>query len=382
MKSGIYEITNIVSGKKYIGSSVNIKKRWKEHKYELKNNIHPNQHLQNSYNKHGVDVFIFKKIESVEPCFLIKREQYYIDKYDFKSLYNIAPNAGSPLGIKVSEKTKKKLSKLITFKGETHSVKEWSEKTGLSHATMSARFRNWPIERAITEKSNAIKKSEESVRAVSKYIKFNGETLKISDWARKLNIHLSSLRERLERWPLEKALTTEKITISNLNGKTGINNPISKMITFMGETKNISEWANTLNISVSTLLERMDKWPLERALTEPKNKIRTLTFNGETKRVSEWSKETGISVSVINSRLRKNWPIKDVLTKPPNNKDKNNPMFGKSGKKSPRSRLICFNNKTQNLSDWAKELGISTETLRERLDKWTITRALTTPKIK
>ena len=49
---GIYKIENKVNGKVYIGQSVNIKKRWKQHKYELNSNNHVNKHLQASWNKY------------------------------------------------------------------------------------------------------------------------------------------------------------------------------------------------------------------------------------------------------------------------------------------------------------------------------------------
>ena len=44
------------------------------------------------------------------------------------------------------------------------------------------------------------------------------------------------------------------------------------------------------------------------------------------------------------------------------------------------NRHIVFNGRTMTLSQWAKELGIHTTGLRMRLKKWTIERALTTPR--
>ena len=52
MTCGIYLIKNNISKKEYIGQSINIEKRWKDHKKDLRNNIHKNQHLQNAYNKY------------------------------------------------------------------------------------------------------------------------------------------------------------------------------------------------------------------------------------------------------------------------------------------------------------------------------------------
>jgi len=41
-------------------------------------------------------------------------------------------------------------------------------------------------------------------------IAFNGETLCLKDWARRLGIHDSSLRERLKKWPIERALAPQQ----------------------------------------------------------------------------------------------------------------------------------------------------------------------------
>jgi len=122
--SGVYKITNQVNGKIYIGSSKNIKGRWRRHKSALRNDKHGNPHLQNAFNKYGSDNFEFaivEKIVNVED--LIDREQHYMDT--LKPKYNIRPKANwsemseetkrklskANKGKKLSEKTKKKLSK-------------------------------------------------------------------------------------------------------------------------------------------------------------------------------------------------------------------------------------------------------------------------------
>jgi len=56
MKSGIYQIKNTVNGKRYIGSAVNIKMRFQEHKKSLKKGTN-SKRLQHSWNKHGADSF-------------------------------------------------------------------------------------------------------------------------------------------------------------------------------------------------------------------------------------------------------------------------------------------------------------------------------------
>lgn len=104
---GIYRITNINTSKYYIGSSKNVRKRIYSHCHKLKKNIHDNEHLQNSYNKHGKNKFKFEIIEYCDHYSLLTNEQYWIDQYDFeKELYNILPRAGSHLGHVHSEETK------------------------------------------------------------------------------------------------------------------------------------------------------------------------------------------------------------------------------------------------------------------------------------
>ncbi len=79
--SGIYCIENIINHKKYIGQSVDIYNRWRNHKNELLHNCHDNDYLQKSFNKYGLDNFSFYIIEECFPQNLDEREIYYINYY-------------------------------------------------------------------------------------------------------------------------------------------------------------------------------------------------------------------------------------------------------------------------------------------------------------
>ncbi len=115
---GIYKITNIINNKFYIGSSINIFKRWLEHKDALIRNVHHCTYLQNSVNKYGIDNFIFEILEelifpegyerSLIREHLIQREQYYLDS--LVPDYNFYKIADSPKGYKDSLQTLKKKS--------------------------------------------------------------------------------------------------------------------------------------------------------------------------------------------------------------------------------------------------------------------------------
>ncbi len=109
MISGVYTITNKVNGKRYIGSSVDIERRVRRHFYELRNGVHGNRKLQNSFNKHGESSFFFDVTEAVIcPDKLVVREQYHLDTKGPE--YNICKKAYSTFGMKLSEESKKKIS--------------------------------------------------------------------------------------------------------------------------------------------------------------------------------------------------------------------------------------------------------------------------------
>jgi group I intron endonuclease len=114
LKSGIYRVRNIVNNKFYIGSAVYLAQRKDRHFSDLKLGRHDNDHLQRSYNKYGIENFIFEVLEYVDDLdMLLSIEQYYIDCYrteDFKSVYNIREDASSNRGYKESDDLRKKKS--------------------------------------------------------------------------------------------------------------------------------------------------------------------------------------------------------------------------------------------------------------------------------
>lgn len=106
--SGIYQIRNLVNGKRYVGSAVCFAKRWRQHRCELGKGRH-NRHLQSSWEKHGPKAFVFEVLEAVpDKSMLIEREQHYIDL--LKPAYNAAPVAGSNYGVRWSLKVKERMS--------------------------------------------------------------------------------------------------------------------------------------------------------------------------------------------------------------------------------------------------------------------------------
>ncbi len=113
---GTYEIVNLHDGKAtaYVGSSVDIKKRWRKHRWMLREGRHDNIHLQRAWSRDGADAFEWSVIEEVtDTDKLLEREQHFLDCY-FEmpdSVYNIARDASaSQRGLKHTNETRQKIS--------------------------------------------------------------------------------------------------------------------------------------------------------------------------------------------------------------------------------------------------------------------------------
>jgi hypothetical protein len=102
--SGVYQIRCIITGKIYIGSAVNLLKRWGQHRRSLNRSKHVNRHLQLAWNKYGEANFEFSVLEFVEVSKLLQAEQEWIDAtgcIDKEIGFNIAHKVDSPGGINI-----------------------------------------------------------------------------------------------------------------------------------------------------------------------------------------------------------------------------------------------------------------------------------------
>jgi group I intron endonuclease len=98
--SGIYSIINTITQKVYIGSSINLEKRWHDHKASLSEDCHHNRHLQRSWNQYGEQAFQFSILLVCDKDYLLVWEQIAVDGYvsvlGRGNLYNICMNVEKP----------------------------------------------------------------------------------------------------------------------------------------------------------------------------------------------------------------------------------------------------------------------------------------------
>lgn len=112
-RSGVYCITNVRTGKVYVGSATCIKGRLIGHRACLRKNKHDNSYLQHAWNKYGEATFKFSVLKTCPTDEMVEWEQFYIDHLRAAVRaygYNLCPTAGSTLGLKWTEESKKRMS--------------------------------------------------------------------------------------------------------------------------------------------------------------------------------------------------------------------------------------------------------------------------------
>lgn len=118
-KPGIYQWTHIESGKRYIGSSIDLTRRLRRY-FSLMELKRVYNYICRAILSHTHSAFILTIYEYIDISHLekkssevrkliLEREQFYIDSLSPE--YNILKVAGSSLGVILSEETKEKMSK-------------------------------------------------------------------------------------------------------------------------------------------------------------------------------------------------------------------------------------------------------------------------------
>lgn len=257
------------------------------------------------------------------------------------------------------------MTKRVTnpFTGETLTVSEWARRMGMNQSSLSYRLKNWTLEKVFS-----LPTGKQPGRLIEHPI--TKEVLTLTDWAKKLNMHPHSLAARIDefRWPLEKALTEAP--------QKGHHRMLTHPVT--GETFSLTDWAKKLGMHPQSVAARIDqfRWPLDKALTEAPQKEgyspRTLTNPVTKERLSlaRWAIKLNKSEKKIRNQIDAGVPLEIVLATREYideiaNKELTHPITGE----------------TLTLYKWADKLGLFFWQLNARLEDpdWSLEHALSLP---
>lgn len=148
----------------------------------------------------------------------------------------------------------------------------------------------------------ATRKQQDSNMRKNVFLTLHGKTQILSDWARELGMTGTSLRKRLRRWPIERALSA----------------PPAKplRITFEGKQQTIATVAEKLGIHVSTLRSRIDNgWSVRRAV-EKSSKPLLIRHDGKYQSLLTLAREHGLNVWTLRGRIEDGWTVERALKEP------------------------------------------------------------------
>lgn len=141
--SAVYKIVNTVTGEFYIGSSVDVMRRWMNHRCPSTWKFKPNRLLYQDMQEYGIDKFRFQILVPVMPEYLTQVEQELIEL--LKPTYNYRNSKGQDTEkVKASRKKahKKCRSRLCEYNGETLTFCALShrfERAGVEHPDLEAK---------------------------------------------------------------------------------------------------------------------------------------------------------------------------------------------------------------------------------------------------
>lgn len=175
----IYTIRNVVDQKFYVGSTANMRERFRTHRGKLRRGVHHCHHLQSAWTKYGEEVFKFEVVErlSKEASYadLQAAEDVWLEKYvGTKECYNHGLRSGAPwrgapahvtpnYGNKMSQKQKIILS--------NYTKQQWLDadpRTGTQHSEETKAKISAKVQAALAEgRGGKFIPSEETRRKMS-----------------------------------------------------------------------------------------------------------------------------------------------------------------------------------------------------------------------
>lgn len=141
MTSGVYAITNTITDRVYVGSSIDIEGRWRLHRAQLRSGNHPSLAIRRDCAEYGSEAFTFEVLEETgsDTDTLISAEQRWIDHHRPLAYNSEQPVWRAPIKEKSTpvQGSGRIVVKLYDLLGERRmSVRELQRQTGLSYVTV------------------------------------------------------------------------------------------------------------------------------------------------------------------------------------------------------------------------------------------------------
>lgn len=213
--SGVYKITCKPTGKIYIGSAFNFRKRWINHRYDLRKQKHDSKYMQNSWNKYGEDAFDFEILVVCDKSNVLVYEQIFLDALNPD--FNTCKIAGNNAGVRMSEEAKENMRKIQRdkrrkhlYNGQLMCLSEICEIHDIPLITMMQRVSSGKsIEQAV----------EMGAPKRNPLYEYQGRQEILSVWAKEFNVAVYRLAFQLKRgYTVQEAI--DKIQARDLLAKT------------------------------------------------------------------------------------------------------------------------------------------------------------------
>jgi len=204
---GIYRISCSQENKVYIGSSVNIARRWMEHRRDLNKGTHHCNQLQEAWDAYGDESFIFETVELCDN--IVIAAQQWLNKYN-NCCYNSSLQAHNPMSnasvaakqvtsLRTSGKRGKQVlteEQVVIIKqclrDNIMSVSELATEFSVSGETIAAIRRGYRWSRVKVEGFTE-GKQQKSVDFKTEIINLYEQGIPVTDIAKQLSIHRNSV---------------------------------------------------------------------------------------------------------------------------------------------------------------------------------------------
>lgn len=299
--AGVYRITHIPTGRCYIGSSVNLRKRIDFHKYRLRVGTSEVRALQDAYNADGPQSVRYELIELCDATCTREREQHYFDVE--KPEFNRTHDALRGTGVEVPPEARAQ---------RAQAQREWVEENPDAAAQRLARSHAKHREMLADPeyKRQWVQNHRKGAKHFTRHYTHEGVTLTHTEWAERLGVDSTTLDYRIETWGLERALSTPR----------GAGREVLYVVE--GKTYTQAQLAKELGVRHVPLANYIKRNGLEAAVAHYRAggrgaMMRRFEYQGKLYTIRELSELSGVPYDRLHHRLNAGWPMERALQADP-----------------------------------------------------------------